>query len=451
MELTLRDVPKFIERQYTDDNEGFRLYYNPLGYGGITIADKKTQYLVQLCDGVHTIEDMAKITNEPIPILLAKLTNLANHEVIKVSDLFTQTIHDSKKSNDTISCWIHLTNCCNLSCSYCYVDKAPKYMSLETCNMAIDKIIQSCKRHNIKKINIKFAGGEPLLRFKILQKVIEHANRAQGSINISYTLLTNATLITKDIALYLKDNNIKTVVSLDGVGAANDVCRHDIRGNGSFDAIVNSLNILECHNVDFSITTTITSQNFAELVELTKFLLEKKYKFAFTLERNFKTGRPILLTYKNELIDALNLCYDYIESNLPATDITSLHTFSNIKFDKPHPRVCNAGNTFFAIDHSHNLGICGPGLARPFSKLNPAADLLDHIRSHNQEMIVSRATDYPTCDDCIWSTSCAGGCPLQSMAAYGSYEHPSLYCKVFKAIIPRILHIKSLQVSRSRS
>jgi hypothetical protein len=44
--------------------------------------------------------------------------------------------------------------------------------------------------------------------------------------------------------------------------------------------------------------------------------------------------------------------------------------------------------------------------------------------------------------------SCAGGCPLQTKATYGRLDKYSPYCEVYKAVIPRILTIKGLQMIR---
>jgi len=41
-------------------------------------------------------------------------------------------------SSDTLVAWLHVTNACNLRCTYCYLDKTDEAMSAETGYAAVD-------------------------------------------------------------------------------------------------------------------------------------------------------------------------------------------------------------------------------------------------------------------------------------------------------------------------
>lgn len=447
MEMTLQDKPILANGQYTEKVREHNLYYNPLGYGGITVVDAESQNLLELCDGNHTVEQIVLL--EKRLEVLEELKILAKKEVLNISDEFTKELHERSRSKKGISCWLHLTNSCNLACSYCYIHKSPGEMTSKIGKLAIDKMLQSCANHNINEMNIKFAGGEPLLRFDLLQQLVDYSQQTRGDISVTYTILTNGILVTKQIADYLKQNHIGVGVSLDGMDAINDACRYDKNGGGSFNKIIKGIDILRESEIKPSIMTTVSCSNYHNLLDLTKFLLEGGYRFRFSLEKDCVSGHPGLLDHIPELIESLNKCYDYIEQNIPKEDFTRLHTFCDAGFNRPSMRSCGAGSNFFSIGHDGKLGVCGLGLAEPFSELGADNDLLDCVRTNNPELATNVASNYSKCNDCPWRTSCAGGCPLQAKATYGEYDHYSPYCKVYKEILPRVLRIKGLQMVRN--
>src|SRR5258707_12190470 len=79
---------------------------------------------------------------------------------------------------------LNLTNQCNLSCQYCYEfgeDKVatpagkPKFMDWDTAKESVDYLIrQSASR---KTIHITFFGGETLMNFPLLKRVVDYARQ----------------------------------------------------------------------------------------------------------------------------------------------------------------------------------------------------------------------------------------------------------------------------------
>jgi uncharacterized protein len=448
MDITSLDRPLLYRGQYTDKIGDYRLYYNPCGYGGVTLVDVQTQQLLELCDGVRTVDQIARLDSRTPSVVLEEIQALATREVVSIADQFTKDLHLGLRRKGSIACWLHLTNNCNLACSYCFVHKSAGNMSLATGQRTIDKMIQSCRQHRFGNISIKFSGGEPLLRFGLLKQLFDYAEQQRGDIEAVYSVLTNAVLMTPSIADYLQAHVISIGVSLDGIGQVNDFCRFDKLGRGSFDRVLKGLTVLKNAGVTPSIMTTVTSSNFRNLEDLTKFLLDGGYNFRYSMERDLDSGRPKLLEHIPELIETLHRCYDYIEQNLPAEDFTMLHTFGDASFRGPLRRACSAGSSFFAVGHDGSMGICGMGLVQPFSSIEADGDLLDHIRGANPDLAGSRTNNQPPCGDCVWRMSCAGSCPLQTKASNGSFDAASPYCETYRQILPRILRIKGLQMIR---
>lgn len=451
VDVLLSDTPKLIPGQYIDLVNGFELRYNPLGYGGLTVIDSDTKKLLNLCDGRSTVQEISRIDGRSLNVVLDEIHSLALGEVIEVSRDFTVNLHElvrDRLGSGTMSCWMHITNRCNLACSYCYIHKSMGDMSKQIAQQIINKTIDSCKTNGINKMNIKFAGGEPLLRFDLVKSIVSYARDVSGDIDVSFLLLTNGTLVTEQIARYIKEKDIRVGVSLDGMGTVNDNCRHYANGKGSFENVFRGLSVLKNADVNPSIMTTVSCQNYRDLSDLTKFLLDQGYRFRFSLERDCESGKPELLKNLSGLIESLNDCYDYVEDHLPELDFTTIHTFGDVHFGVPVRKSCSAGRNFFSVSHDGKIGVCGLGLSQSFSTIEECGDILADVRNNNPELANGCASCYSDCSCCYWRTSCAGGCPLQTKATYLRYDRSSPYCEVYKAILPRILRIKGLQMIR---
>ena len=133
---------------------------------------------------------------------------------------------------------LEVTTTCNLSCRHCFAGKLPRHektLLLEE----IEPIFVSMARMGSFRLGL--TGGEPLLR-RDLFEIIDLAL----SYGLHPCITTNGTLITEDIAkVFGKRDFIWLNVSLDGAAAAsNDL----IRGRGTFDRVMENLEILAKHS-----------------------------------------------------------------------------------------------------------------------------------------------------------------------------------------------------------
>jgi len=139
---------------------------------------------------------------------------------------------------------IQLTQDCNLRCKYCVYSEehnrsqrshSTKVMSWETAKKAVDFLAE----HSIDSpsINIGFYGGEPLLEFSLLKKIIEYCKVIFLGKEFSLNMTTNGILLTDEIILYLEDQNVSLMISIDGPKEINDINRVFIDGSGTFDVV----------------------------------------------------------------------------------------------------------------------------------------------------------------------------------------------------------------------
>ncbi len=138
---------------------------------------------------------------------------------------------------------LHVAHTCNLDCSYCFASQGKYHgeralMSYETGKRALDFLIEnSGERHNLE---VDFFGGEPLMNFDVVKKLVEYARSVEGGKgkNFRFTLTTNGVLIDDEVIDFANREMSNVVLSLDGRREVHDRFRVDRSGRGSYDVVV---------------------------------------------------------------------------------------------------------------------------------------------------------------------------------------------------------------------
>lgn len=149
-----------------------------------------------------------------------------------------------------------VTQKCNLDCEYCvYGDMYShdgndhkKELTFEKAKSVIDffynQLSSSSNISNKKKVTIGFYGGEPLLKGKLIKKIVDYVSTLSNPyFFFEYTMTTNGVLLDRYID-FLAKHNFRLLVSLDGNYKASSY-RLTASGRNVFDEIQKNLIILK--------------------------------------------------------------------------------------------------------------------------------------------------------------------------------------------------------------
>lgn len=226
---------------------------------------------------------------------------------------------DKILSNGISQIALQVTQGCNLRCSYCaYANTdnnlqrnySKKNMSFNTAKSAVDFLLEHSSA--VPEVYIAFYGGEPLLEYDLIKSVIKYAKDVFAGKKISFSMTTNATLLTYDIWDFLTKNDTSIVLSIDGPKEIHDLNRLDASGKGSFDKVLENVeNIFhKCKNIDFikkhlRINMVVDPKNDFDLIDSlykNKFLkqLNARYTIAddLFLNKKFKISENYLTKYR---------------------------------------------------------------------------------------------------------------------------------------------------------
>jgi len=136
-----------------------------------------------------------------------------------------QTVHDIS---------LFLTEDCNLACDYCFVNKEPQHIDLQTAKNAIIFLLEHSG--NAKEVSCWFFGGEPLVKFDIIKELVPWGiqEALKYGKRIRFGATTNGTLLTDEVLLFWKQYNLGLLLSVDGDEETQDRHRKTKVGTGSF-------------------------------------------------------------------------------------------------------------------------------------------------------------------------------------------------------------------------
>lgn len=168
---------------------------------------------------------------------------------------------------------------CNLSCKYCFYDdvssgreqKSFGLMSEKTAENIIQKAFDYASGGGV---NFSFQGGEPTLcGLEFFENfVLSVKKRNMSNAVVTYALQTNGTLLDDDFCEFLARNKFLTGLSIDGKSQIHNENRVDKVGKGTFNKVMQGVDLLKKHKVEFNVLTVVSSKSKKKATEIYKFL-----------------------------------------------------------------------------------------------------------------------------------------------------------------------------------
>lgn len=167
---------------------------------------------------------------------------------------------------------------CNLDCEYCfYLEKEKLFPAKENFRMSDEVleryIAQYIGQQNVPEVSFAWQGGDPtLLGVKFFRKVVElQAKYANGKV-IHNALQTNGTLLNDEWGEFLAENHFLVGLSLDGPAKLHDTYRVTKKGGRSYAKVLQGLQLLKKHRVEFNTLTVVNAVNSRHPLEVYRFL-----------------------------------------------------------------------------------------------------------------------------------------------------------------------------------
>ena len=330
--------------------------------------------------------------------------------------------------------YIELTSECNLRCLHCYNESG---VLRNLINMKEYENIPN-SLPNGEDTTVTLSGGEPLLHPLIWEFVKKLDEKEFGR----KLMITNATLITPEIAKALKAHNLSIQVSLNG--SCPDT--HDkLCGKGNFDKTIKGLKyLLDAGLAErVLIRCMVSAFNITDVKKMIKMLAEQGIKHIdlatlTLLGRGKKNIDKMYLLPKDKKAFIRNISSDeeilrYIENGI------------NISFPDEFTGVCPLIMDSIdgkkipltpRIDSSGNVYLCQIFSGENYSIGNVYDETLSEIckgdrLSHLVWFLRYGMKYMHECEKCVWQSSCGKGC-LALALNNGSIQETDGECELRK-------------------
>lgn len=321
----------------------------------------------------------------------------------------------------------HLSENCNLKCLHCYQENH-KPIQLKFSDL---EIIYNQYKELLNKLNMKghinITGGEPLCNpffFKILDMIKKDSNI------ITFSVLTNGTLITDEIAKKIASYNPYYVqVSLEGGKKTNDF----IRGKGTYNKIAEGIKNLRKYNIFTSISFTATKLNYKEFPKVVKYARKYKINNVWS-DRYIPLGdsldKDLALNYEEtrEYLKIMNKERNKLINK--KSNITTISMYRALQFQMTNDFAygCTAGDTLLTVMENGDLVPCR---RMPIVVGNLLKDNMYKLYKNNKLLKELRLNKIPDdCNECEHSETCHGGLKCLTYALYKDLNHKDIGCNL---------------------
>ena len=318
----------------------------------------------------------------------------------------------------------HLSEVCNLKCLHCYQENH-KPVSLSYSQLLI---ILNQYRELLNKLNVKghinLTGGEPLCSphfFKILDEFKKYKEL------YSFSILTNGTLITNEIAKKISEYNPEYVqLSLEGGKKTNDF----IRGKNVYKKVANAVKNLKKYKIFVSISFTATKINYKEFPKVVKFAekygVDNVWSDRF-IPLNTKDDIDLKMSTEetNEYLKIMSKERIRLKQKNSKTTV-AMYRALQFQMTNDYPYTCTAGNGLLTVMENGDLVPCrrmpiviGNLLEDNMYKLYKTSKILKKLQGD---------TIPDDCKKCEHAKGCSGGLKCLTYALYKDLNHKDVGC-----------------------
>lgn len=288
---------------------------------------------------------------------------------------------------------LNVSEQCNLRCKYCTYSGSYRYqrkhgkalMNWDTAQTAIEFFRKRCKQDEPPAIS--FYGGEPLLAFNLIAKCVSYIHEIDWITRPILSITTNGTLLDEKKNAFLQNNNFYVLISLDGPKELHDryrVFRDEI---GSFEQIIQNIELLRKSNTKFyeqNVGFNVVIAPPVNLVELKSFFDQELFSNnriqVSGIEQNFidQTSKKPWVEGQIQGLEVLRAAYiDSITQGKHASN------FVRAIFEPQLVTLHRRDNSRIGASHHYPNGICLPG---------------------ERKMLVDRYGNIHPCEKTTWNT-----------------------------------------------
>lgn len=315
------------------------------------------------------------------------------------------------------SCYLHITQACNMNCVGCYSWSRSRNVSKDLSTSEVFHVLDGLRNMSIERIVI--SGGEPFLRDDLPQ-ILRYARESCSIDKIE--VITNGTLLSREAVRSVKDFVDCIALSID---RASSKYPSLIRKGPPFEKLVDCVTLIRQEGIKAHLIATIHSENYEQYNEFINLACFLGASLNFSLLscpvdgdcRSFCPDDSVL----KKIADSA-----FTSNSMFSTKGKSYSNF----FQNEIKGKCAAGAKVASVGHDGNVYPCHMLHVSDMCAGNILKDSLEEIalNLHSFSSRCSCVDDIAKCRDCDYRYYCGGGCRARSLLDGGNLDSPDSYC-----------------------
>lgn len=346
---------------------------------------------------------------------------------------------------------LHITDKCNMRCKYCFERGINLTGDLTITD--IERLIKFINSNDnvAEKINIRFFGGEPLLKTEFISEAISLFERLIVNKTVKYNIFTNGTIVNDQVFKLLDQYPIILFISIDGTEKSHNRNRIMANYSSSHSIISRNIKTLISRYENRIITRSVIDPlNSDELLQNIDYIISLGVRqLSFTLPWGGCSGKQIAVeSCRNNLFNIIDKFFeDFLERiKRHQFDSIGVHPFSTTFFsiinkDKFHldSRACGAGFEALAIGTDGKIYPCH---SFAYNKDYEIGDLKDGVVNLDNPIGNMTCDLIEQCSQCDIRYLCKIRCFADNLMTNGRIDkNVPLKCEAEKYIIDSICHL----------
>ena len=327
---------------------------------------------------------------------------------------------------------------CNLRCEYCfYLDKWRLYPETKRFRMSeavLEQMVKSYMRTPQPVYAFGWQGGEPtLMGLDFFRKVTQFQEKyGRSGASVSNGLQTNAILIDDAMAQHFARYRFLVGCSLDGPAQIHDRYRRNRGGQPSHAKVLDGIETLKRHEVEFNILILVSQANVRRAKEVYHYLVDKGFtyhQYIPCVEFDEKGDLSPYAINGTEWGDFLcELSDAWYEKDRFSVSIRHLDSIL-LKIVDGEISVCNMADNccqYFVVEHNGDIYPCDFHVEPGYKLGNIMGTTWEEALSHPvYQAFGAQKTEWNSaCDACDCVNLCKGDCLKHRL--YSGYKPDNL-------------------------
>ena len=376
-----------------------------------------------------------KYTAEELDEVIAELQQLEEIGALNAPDNY-DNVKQIRDPGTIKSMCLHVAHDCNLRCKYCFAATGDfcmgerKLLPYEVGKAALDWLVEkSGKRVNLE---VDFFGGEPLMNFPVMKKLVEYGRSIEKEKNkkFKFTTTTNCVLLNDEIIDFLNREMHNVVISMDGRPEVHDRMRPTVNGKGSYEIIAPKAKEFAKRRGDkeYYIRGTFTGYN-KDFGNDVLFLADEGFE-QLSIEP-VVTDPNCEYAIKEEDLPQIREEYErlaqiYIDRRANGKWFNFFHFMVDLEGGpclRKRLTGCGAGNEYIAVTPDGAIYPCHQFVGREGFRMGSVLD--DTFNRDIQTKFANNTVlTKEKCRDCWARFYCSGGCAANAHAFHGDISQP---------------------------